>query len=121
MYSHKYCQQKAIEMYSTGKSEQEVIAMLIQEEVEKEKALTLAEGFYQDYLFVVKEERKRKRESSERDILIGSVILGCGVIFNVASYFSSEEHDSFVFFYGLLLAGGFLLVKGLITKSSLKK
>ena len=118
MYRERYCQRRAMEMYGIGQGKEAVIKMLLEEQADGDKVASIAEKFYEDYLFLLKEERKKRMKKSEMNILVGSVIMGCGILFSLGSYLISGI--SFFLFYGLIITGLGMLIWGLIEKHNLK-
>lgn len=108
-------------MYNLGKSQDDVRQMLIEQEVDETIAISLTEKFWHDHEFLIKETRKQKCSNAERDILIGSVFLACGLVITLLTYSASDEGGYYLFYYGAILGGLFLLVKGLIEKVKYQK
>jgi hypothetical protein len=107
-------------MYASGKTQAEVAAMLLEEDANEQQVPSLAERFYQDYAFWLKEKRKKKRKDAERDILIGGVLVAAGIIFSLMSYLSIGG-GQVVLFYGIAFVGVVFLVKGAVEQQHLKK
>jgi hypothetical protein len=107
-------------MYALGKMPEEVIQMLLQEGANKKLVVSLADKFYQDYVFLLNERRSKKRKSAQRNTLLGAGLLLGGLLLTFLSYLSFGR-SPYVVFYGLTFVGLVLLVKGTVENNQLIK
>ncbi|MDJ1466827.1 hypothetical protein [Xanthocytophaga flava] len=120
MYRENYCQRRALELYTSGKTKADVITMLREENAIETELDRLADRFYHDYLFLQKEKRKQRRQKAEQNIMIGSVLLIGGFILTVLSYILIGT-GTYILCIGALVSGIVYLGMGLIEKNDLKR
>jgi hypothetical protein len=114
MYREKYCQQRAIQMYASGKTKEEVIEMLKEENAKEEELDSLADTFYKDYLFLQKKHHKQRKQDAEQNMIVGGVLLGVGVLL---SLILSKKGSYNIWFTGLIIGGLVALGRGIILKN----
>jgi hypothetical protein len=117
MYRATYAHKTAVKLYSQGKSQAEVENMLRAEGAPDDQVDALARTYFEDYQMLRVEAARAKRKRASQFVTIGAVLVGGGVFLSFMTYLLIDnEEGSFVGFYGVIGAGLFALVKGLLDK-----
>jgi hypothetical protein len=107
-------------MYAEGKSQEAVMAMLIEENADERQIAALAERFYQDYLFLLAAKRKQLLKKADTFQLVGAVLLSGSLVLTVISYLFSDG-GYYVTFNTLSVIGIVCLAKAFLNKRSAVK
>jgi hypothetical protein len=115
MLRYKYAHKKATEMYTLGKSQQEVATMLHEEGATADEAPTLANDFFRSFMLYQMDIHKASLKQGGMLKTIGLVFIICGLLLGFIMYLALDT--VVVVFYGILLFGIGCFIAGFTMKS----
>ncbi|AII50570.1 hypothetical protein N008_01045 [Hymenobacter sp. APR13] len=116
MLRQKYSHKKATEMYLAGASPESVAKMLLEEGASEQEAPQLAAEYLRSFLLYQVDIQKKLLKRGSLFQTIGLVFTICGLVLSFLASISTDTNGSNIIFYGIILSGIGIWVKGFIDK-----